>query len=579
MKNVNTIGLAVLVAIGVAGCNGLSKMSKNAPTVKYEVTPNPLEMHGDSVALNITAKYPAKYFAKKATLTVTPAIKSSTDSHEYKNFVAIGEKAEGAGSKITYSTGGTVTYSDKIMYKSDMRWSEVELRIMGAQGKKSLAFPAMKIADATITTPLLVRNEDKAIIGKDNFQKVISMPHNASVYYPINQSGVSSGYKNTKIGLNNSDEMKSINEFVKKAKDEQITMKSVTVKGYASPDGAYELNDKLSQARANTSTKYLMGEMKKAKVEGAANDEFYQKSAIAEDWDGFKALMEASDIADKEMILRVLQMQTDADAREREIKAMSMTYTQLADKILPKLRRSQVTINAEKQSRTDAQIDSVYSADKSVLSVEEVLYLATLSTDNSRKLAVYTSASQQYAGDWRTFNNMGVVNVDMGNYSEAKKNFEKADELSANNPIVQNNLGVTARRMGDIKTAEKHFANAEGAGEEVKSNRAIVSILKGNYSAAVAYYGSNNTYNASLAKLLSGDKEGAMKTLDASPAAGTAHGSYLKSVIAARMDNKELTLTSLSTAVARDASLKDMAKTDMEFLKYMGSADFKAVVQ
>ena len=64
MNKLKTL-LYFILSISLAGCNGLGKMAKNYPQVKHEVTPNPLELHGDSVAVSIKGTYPPKYFAKK----------------------------------------------------------------------------------------------------------------------------------------------------------------------------------------------------------------------------------------------------------------------------------------------------------------------------------------------------------------------------------------------------------------------------------------------------------------------------------------------------------------------------------
>src|SRR5258708_4422180 len=113
--------LLFLVAVAIAGCNGLGKMSKNAPTVKYEVTPNPLELKGDSVAISVKGTYLPKYYAKKVMLTITPVIKTASGEKPFKPLTTEGEKLKGEGVTINAKTGGSFTYNSTIAYTPDMR--------------------------------------------------------------------------------------------------------------------------------------------------------------------------------------------------------------------------------------------------------------------------------------------------------------------------------------------------------------------------------------------------------------------------------------------------------------------------
>ena len=588
MRNLSKLALIAVAAISVTGCNQLAKMKKNASKVTYTVTPNPLEYHNDTVALNITAKYPEKYFDKRSSLTVTPVVKYSTGEKEFKTYTAIGETVEGTGHKINYSSGGTVNYSDKVAYAPGMRWSEVVLRAVGTRKNKTLDFGEVKIANATITTPLLVRPEDLPIAGKDEFQRITQEPFQGVIYYPINQANVNPNFKHTKADISNKSHVDQMNDFINKVKnDTSYTVKGVTINAYASPDGAYELNEKLSNQRANTSQKWISGVISRASrgknktqvAPDAGAETFYQKSSTAEDWEGFRELIQQSNVENKDMIIRVLEMTEDVQKREEELKDMAATFDQLAEQVLPKLRRSRLTINAERVGRSDEQIMALANTTPDSLSANEIFYAANMQPDTSKKIVLYQAAIRRYPDDWRGYNNLAMIYIQQEKYNEARTQLQTADQKSPNNPVVQNNLGVTARRTGDLKQAELHFISAEGAGPEVNLNRGVVAILRGNYSGAVRMFGDNKSFNAALAQLLAGDPQKAMSTLEASPANNTAHGAYLKAVIGARMKNQDIVVTNLSTAVSRNPSLKEFARTDMEFLEYMEVPAFKNVVQ
>lgn len=299
---------------------------------------------------------------------------------------------------------------------------------------------------------------------------------------------------------------------------------------------------------------------------------------VAEDWEGFKKAMEASSIRDKELILRVLSMHSDPEVREREIKNIASAYSVIADQILPKLRRSKFVVNAERIGKSDEEIKTLAKSNPSELNVEELLYAATLFDSNSDKLAVYETAMSQFPNDWRGFNDAGMILFEMGKIAQAKADFDKANELSSNNKVVKNNLGAVELKNGNVKEAEVLFGAATGAGNEVNYNKGVVAIMKGNYKEAVNYFGACNCVNAALANLLAGNTSAAMKKLEDGKD-NSALASYLKAVIGAKNNDSTVVFSNLKDACAKDASMKKLAATDIEFVKYFENPDFKAIVQ
>ena len=579
MKNqsLQTLGLAVATAVALTSCSGLGKLVKNADKITYKVTPDPMEMHGDSMTVSITGTYPAKVFPKKATVTTIPVIKYNGGEKALKPVVLIGEKVEGVqGQKIANKTGGSFSYtSEKIAYMPEMKVATLELRAAGQVKKKVKDLPAKKVADGTIVTPLLVKADDKAIIGKDNFQKIVPHSETTNIFFTINQSQVR-GSEMT------SAEMKTFKEYVMGAtKNPNVIFKNMNVSAYASPDGELSRNGELAENRAKEATKSMMAMFKdkKSKVDTASKEVFYNKVTTAEDWDGFKKAMEASSIADKELILRVLTMYPDGETREKEIKNLSKTYTEVAESILPKLRRSVLTLNVDVKSRTDEQISKLAASAPDSLSVEEILYAATLTTDLNTKLDIYKKAEAKYASDWRTSNNVGMIYLMQNKLNDAEASFKKADGLSANNPIIKNNLGIVARWKGDRKAAMELYKQAGSAGPEVAYNMGIIEIQNGNYPAAVSNFGADNSFNAALAKLLNGNTDGAMSTIDNSANDKDAALSfYLKAVAGARQNKADVLVSNLKIAIQKDASFKQMAKDDAEFIKFRENAEFKALI-
>lgn len=577
MKNrsLQTLGLAVITVVGFTACTGLGKLVKNANKITYKVTPDPMEEHGDSIQVTITGTYPAKIFPKKATVTTIPVIKYNGGEKALKPVVLIGEKVTGVqGQKIANKTGGSFTYtSDKVAYIPEMKVATLEVRVGGQVKKKTKDLPAKKVADGTIITPLLVKSDDKAIIGKDNFQKVVPHSETSNIFFVINQSQVRTSETGGK-------DFKTFKDYIAAASvNHNIAFKNMNVSAYASPDGELTLNANLAEDRAKNATKAMMAMFKdkKMKVDAAQQETFYNKVTTAEDWDGFKKAMEASSIADKDLILRVLTMYPDGETREKEIKNLSKTYTIVADKILPQLRRAVLTLNVDVNSRTDEQISKLAMSAPDSLSVEEILYAATLTQDINTKLDIYKKAETKYASDWRTSNNVGMIYLIQNKLNDAEAEFKKADGISANNPVIKNNLGIVARWKGDRKAAMDLYKSASAAGPEVSYNMGIIEIQNGNYPSAVADFGSDNSFNSALAKLLNGNTDGAMSTIDNSTEKDAALSFYLKAIAGARQSKADVLTNNLKVAIQKDASFKQMAKDDAEFIKFSDNADFKAL--
>lgn len=577
MKNTSLqiIGLAAVAAIGLTACDGLGKMVSKANTVTYNTTPNPIEMHGDSVTVTISGKYPQKYFGKKVTLSVTPMIKyADGGSKALKPVTVIGEKVQGSGTKIANANGGSFSYTDKVGYEKGMENAVVNVTIVGSVGSKKKEFPAMKVADGTIITPALVKSDEKTIFAKDAFTKTQPVSANSEIFYTVNQSTV------RPAEMNNA-QMKTLKTWVEEGVKKGYEFKNANISAYASPDGEQSLNSNLANERATSASKALIGMFKdkKTKVDAATQDGFYANAGKGEDWEGFKTAMEASSIKDKELILRVLTMYSDLDQREKEIKNLAKTYTEVSDKILPKLRRSMITVNGEMLSRTDDQIMKLAASTPDSLSVEEMLYAAAnLTKDMNQKLNIYLAAEKKAPTDYRAFNNAACVYIMQNKIGDAKSHLLKAQEADKNNKIVKNNQGVIARLTGDRKQAATLYKEAAGAGSEVNYNLGIIDIMDGNYASAVSNMGSNTTFNAALAKVLNGSADAAAQLVDGSDDKDSALGYYLKAIIGSRTGKSDMAINNLKTAIGKDASFKDKAKNDAEFIKLRENAEFKALV-
>jgi Flp pilus assembly protein TadD len=556
-------------------------MKKNADQIQFKVTPEILEAHAGEVDLGVDARFPAKYFNKKATLVATPVLKYDGGETEYSPVTVQGEKVQANNKVIGYSTGGNLSYKDVVDYSPEMSKSELFVNITASKGSKTLDFDPIKIADGVLATSEMVANFPKPILGVereentsgkydpniDAFQRIVPDEMMADIHYLINRANL----RNEEI---EAEDVKMLQEYTQKANEaERIDLKDVEVSAYASPDGSIDLNTDLAANRKNSSSEFLAKKLKEAGVDVELKTKY-----TPEDWEGFKEMMEQSNIQDKELILRVLSMYNDPEVREREIKNLSEAFTAVAEDVLPKLRRAKMTTSVDLIGKTDEELKSAAKADPASLNPAELLYAATLFEDLNEQLSVYNSFIKVYPDDWRGPNNAGFVLAKQMKYSDAKPLFEKAENLKNDEPIIKNNLGAIALNEGDVAKAETLFGAAAGAGDEVNYNLGIVSVKKGDYSQAARYFSKDTDVNTALAKILAGDNNGALRDLEAFERPNCFMKEYLKAIIGARTAKEEMMYESLAEACKINADMKAKAKTDMEFAKYWANPKFKEIV-
>ncbi len=558
--------LALMAAAGITG--GIFTSCDILKDLEYKVSPNPLEMHADSVEVTITATVPEKGMHKKAIVEITPMIGETN----LKMVTYQGEKAAGNGKVIPFKSGGKITYTDKVAYADAMEASEVKVHIKASKGTKEKEnFTSEKIADATIITPYLRMNDDMVIAAKDKFVRVTSHTQNAVINYLKNRSEVRS------TEMRDADIMK-LDTFLTRSlnPNNRIDLKGVAINSYASPEGEISLNSELANDRAKSGTTAMQGIMKKQKIEKGTEESFYNAKGNGEDWEGFKTEMEKSDIEDKDVILRILS-QYQGEQREKEIRNIAKTYSLIDRTILPLLRRSNITVNYDLTGKTDEEL-KMYAKNKiDSLNVEEIMFAATLFDDLNEKLRIYQECTRLFPDDWRGWNNAGYVLYLQNKLGEAKDMFQKSADRDEN-AINKNNLGACIHVEGDRGRALELFQEASSAGTEVSYNIGLINIQQAKYGDAVSNMGTYNTFNKALAQLLAGDINGALSTIDASDDKESAMGYYLKAIAGARQGNADMVINNLKSAVAKDSALKAKAANDREFIKYFENDAFKAAI-
>ena len=551
-------------ALLLTGCNCFKKMRKNVDRVNVVCTPELVTLKGNLATTTYTMEFPANYFKKTSIVKITPVLVSANGEIAGAPKYVQGENVQDNYTVIPM-TGGKITETVAFPYDQKMRQSTLELRLEAKcqKGSKKVKvynpFAVIVIANGVSTVQEMANDFARLALLPDNFKRVTQISQDAKIMFKINEATV-------RPAQLNSEDIKLLQDFIKEnTGDPKKKVSNVYTKAYASPDGPLNFNDKLSSKRGETTQKAVSKKFSKDKTPA----EKFDVEAMGEDWEGFKELVEASNIPDKNLILNVLSMYSNPEVRDSEIKNMTAAFNVLKEKILPELRRSKMIVDVDVEGLTDAELKEAVSSDIKKLNLEETLFAATLYTDNETKAMIYKSAADRF-NDYRAWNNYGVMLANMGKTTDAKDALMKAAKMNNTTPQVVNNMGVIALSEGNVAEAKRMFSSINTP--ESKYNMGLVALAEGDYATAVKTL---DGYNLAVAEICNGNLSKAKSILANE---NCAYADYLKAVIAAREGNDSQVVANLTSAFAKNPSLKALAKTDVEFQKWFGVKEFISIV-
>ena len=553
-KNVIFI-LSACTLFVLSSCSKLGPLSAD----NFTVTPVPLETQGGEIPASVSASFPAKYMKTKAVITVTPELRYADGKVARGEGATFqGEKVMGNDRTVSYKVGGRYSMKTNFKYAPGMEKSDMYLSFDAKLGNKKVDMPAVKVAYGVVATSELYRQtllNGGACIAPDSFQRVREKKQEANIMFLVNQANL------RKSELKNN----SVQEFVNMLKEinadrEGLNVRNVEVLAYASPEGGFDFNDKLASKRQDNSEQYVKKQLKETKVEAPVSARY-----TAQDWEGFQKLVQVSNIQDKDVILRVLSMYKDPEERERQIRNMSAVFRELADGILPELRRSRLIINYETIGRSDEQIMEQYKTDATKLSADELLYAASLQQDATDMEAIYKKAAELYDKDYRAYNNLAAIAFSNGDNAKANQYLQKAFNCNAKAPESNGILALMALRDGDIVKAESSLSKAVDANgfNDVLGN---INIAKGNYAQAEQNLENSISNSAALAQILNKNYAKAVATLHAIKNRD-AMTEYLTAIVNARQGNVSTASEALKLAISKDPSLAAYAANDLELVK------------
>lgn len=562
MKRILVYSLVLVAAAVLAtSCNCYRRMANHASTIEASSSPKLLTLKGDQVPVQITVSFPAKFFDPQAVLKITPVLVFEGGEIAGTPKMVQGEKVNDNFTVISHRNGGSYTQDVVFPYDERANVSTLVLRIeskctqacakrfheylplVGAKGDIAIARGISLLQNS-------VRGIDMAVMP-DNFKRVTTLTQEAELMYLVAQS-------NVRRAELTKEQVKLFEDFVKENQNRERTeLGNIYAKGYASPEGPVALNDRLSRQRSESGKAAISRQLRGVEVG-------YDVAAYGEDWDGFKTLVENSSIQDKALILQVLSQFSDPVTRDREIHNLSAVYNELKREVLPQLRRTVLTANADVTGKSDAELRAAQMGE---LNLEELLYTATLVPDLADKAKYYAFAAEKF-NDARAYNNLGVELKNLGKYAEAQAAFNRAASLTSA-PEISNNLGALALTEGKTAEAKRYLSSLSLP--EARINRGLLALQEGDYAAARQ----NLTgYDLALAEVLGGNLSQAKAALSADQ---TAAGDYLRGVIAAREGDARAAIANAKAAIAKDASYRDKIKNDIEFVSLFDLPEFKAL--
>ncbi|WP_308559031.1 tetratricopeptide repeat protein [uncultured Porphyromonas sp.] len=559
-RNLLKITTALLLAVLVSSCACRLKPLNGSAA---QVDPNPLTLVGTQIPGQVRLTLPAKWCHKRAIVNITPELRYSGTSVTSQTVTIQGENVRDNYQTISYERGGSVIVPFAFDYKPGMEQSDLYLTFTATVKGKKVNLPAIKVARGTIMTAGLASISDiTPALARDAFQRVIKEQYTADLKFLINRAEVRAAELNKR-------EVKDWQDVVDNAYQVPNQEVDIEIQAYASPDGAQDFNERLSAQRERNTSSVIARKLGKKKIEVNAH-------YTAEDWDGFQKLLEASNIQDKELVLRVLSMYPDPEDREREIRNLSHVFTQLADEILPELRRSRLNANVRIIGKSDDELKMFMAQRPGRLTIEEILYTATLYDNAKDQMNAYQQATQLYPKDYRAYNNIGTLYLAQGNYEQAAKYFAQAQKIQPN-AASNMNEALLALDRGDLATAQRLMGSAVEV-PEAGQGIGFLQMHEGKYADAVRSFGNTPSNALAIAQIMQGQYADATRTL-AAVAQPNGETAYLKAVVAARTNDLQGLISNLRSAIAQDSSYALRAQRDLEFAAFSQTPEFVALVK
>lgn len=578
--------VVIVSMLGLAGCT-LPQMIKLAKDQNLTVTPNPLEVHKDTVAYEMAASLPVKMLKKGTVYTVNSFYKYGDKE---MSLPSIAFKGDDFPASATEQPKLTQKFS--FPYAPALRTGTVQVEGVASKGSKSKKTPRLDVAVGVITTSKLVQNSYYAAFadhGYNNKEEIVPVV--------IPDFLFEQGKSVLRKSETSSDKAKQLDAFIA---SKNVT-RTVTITGTHSPEGRERINSKLSEERAAAIEKYYRAQMKKYDYKGMADSIKFILKPVVDSWNEFKTALASYDgitSDEKSEYMNIINSGSSFVDQEKQIEKLK-TYKKVFKGLYPTLRTAKTEILTTKKKKTDAEIavlakQITQGGDANGLTFEELMYAGSLTPSLEEKAAIYEAATKK-GTNWNAHNNLGATYLQMAieNQGRAAELGDKASaqlEIAARireTPEVSANLASVSLMKGNPYKAASYARKAlNGASNDVARGvngvKGSSEIYMAKYDDAVRSESSAlttdvNLFNKGLAQLLTKDYSNAANSFSEASAKNSnlAIAYYGAAVAAARSGNADKVVSSLSSAVKIDPSLKDKALTDLEFSKWATTDSFR----
>ncbi|MFN8415010.1 MAG: hypothetical protein U0U66_01630 [Cytophagaceae bacterium] len=598
----NGLKALALGSILMLNACSLKQMVKMAKDQELTVTPSPLEVHGDSVAFDVSAVLPVKMLKKNKIYSIAAFYKYGDEKIDLGNFDFVSTEYPDAK-----TTTPKLSKHYSFFYKPEI--GNGDLVVIGTASNlektKSKSTDEFPVAKGIITTSRLVKDYYAVAYadhGYNNKEELV--PTYVNFYF---EQGSSKLRKTEMTGQNG----KFLDAFIL---SKPIT-RNVSIVGQHSPEGTETTNSNLANDRSKVIEKYIKERVKHyvpkevKNKDSVVNASQYVTKGIVMDWAGFKAQLDSSklDASKKTEILNIINGSGDFLSKEKQLEKLPYFKKELLNGIYPKLRTARTELWSVKKKKTDAEISVLAkkivegSVNMDTLSAEELGYAATLTSVPAEKVKIYEALVKK-ADNWVAYNNLGAALLELAKL-EIDQN-KKSDLISKASNYLEMSLKkqengeshlnlASAYLMKGVRVSSRDEANkalASKAGDNVKKGAngilGVLDIKDGKYDLALSDLSKSTDsleilFNTALANLLKKDFGAAKSTLAnyTAKAPNDALGFYLTAVLAARQKDEATVVSNLTKAVSLNSKLKEKAAMDMEFYDYWNSENFKSALK
>ena len=282
-------------------------------------------------------------------------------------------------------------------------------------------------------------------------QKIREISGTAYIDFPVSSIKILTGYRNNKTELAKiTDTIDSVKE------DSDISIRSISIKGFASPESPYDNNTFLAKGRTAALKDYIQSLYN-------LEDGVIITSFEPEDWEGLEKYVKESSLPHKDQILETIHSDRDPDTKEWIIKSRwKSDYRHLLDHCYPVLRHSDYRIEYTiKEYGSPEEIEKVFRTSPQKLSLEEFYLLAQTYEPGSEDFnELFETAVRMFPDDPGANLNAANSAILKKDYRRALRYLEKAGEL----PESTYARGALEIYMEDYEAAKPYLEQARKLG-------------------------------------------------------------------------------------------------------------------